>query len=96
MDGIASAHGAGRGRCVDGRIRLARSGRGLRELPFDPQVAHPVVCGLLRSAGIDCAYRDTEAIDSVLEDFIASGPREILVREADVDAARALLADSTR
>ena len=55
-----------------------------------------VVCGLLRSAGIECAYRDTEAIDSVLEDFIASGPREILVREADVDAARALLADSTR
>ena len=55
-----------------------------------------VVCGLLRSAGIDCAYRDTEAIDSVLEDFIAAGPREILVREADVDAARALLADSTR
>ena len=55
-----------------------------------------IVCGLLRSAGIDCAYRDTEAIDSVLEDFIASGPREILVREADVDAARALLADSTR
>jgi hypothetical protein len=28
-----------------------------------------VVCGLLRSAGIDCAYRDTEAIESSLEDF---------------------------
>ena len=50
-----------------------------------------VVCGLLRSAGIECAYRDTQAIDSPLEDFIASGPREILVREADVEAARALL-----
>jgi hypothetical protein len=49
---------------------------------------------LLRSAGIDCAYRDTEAIDSPLEDFTASGPREILVRESDVEAARALLADS--
>jgi hypothetical protein len=55
-----------------------------------------VVCGLLRSAGIDCAYRDTDAIDSVLEDFTAAGPREILVREADVEAARALLADATR
>lgn len=30
-----------------------------------------VVCGLLRSAGIDCAYRDTEAIDSSLEEFTA-------------------------
>ena len=50
-----------------------------------------VVCGLLRSAGIECAYRDTQAIDSPLEDFIASGPREILVREADVEAAQALL-----
>ena len=53
-----------------------------------------VVCGLLRSAGIDCTYRDTEAIDSPLEDFTAAGPREILVPEADVEAARALLTDS--
>ena len=53
-----------------------------------------VVCGLLRSAGIDCAYRDTEAIDSRLEDFTAAGPREILVQEPDLDAARALLDDS--
>ena len=52
-----------------------------------------VLCGLLRSAGIDCAYRDTEAIDSPLEDFTAAGPREVLVREADLDDARELLAD---
>jgi Putative prokaryotic signal transducing protein len=51
-----------------------------------------IVCGLLESNGIDCAYRDTEAIDSPLEDFIAAGPREILVREADLETARALLA----
>ncbi len=50
-----------------------------------------ILCGLLRSAGIDCAYRDTEAIDSPLEDFQAAGPREILVREADLESARALL-----
>ena len=55
-----------------------------------------IVCGLLRSAGIDCGYRDTEAIDSPLEDFIAAGPREILVPESDLQAARALLADSVR
>jgi hypothetical protein len=53
-----------------------------------------VVCGLLRSAGIDCTYRDTEAIDSPIEDFIEAGPREILVQPADLDAARALLDDS--
>lgn len=53
-----------------------------------------IVCGLLRSAGIDCAYRDTEAIDTPFEDFIADGPREILVRPSDLEAARVLLADS--
>ena len=55
-----------------------------------------VVCGLLRSAGIDCTYRDTEAIDSPLEDFTAAGPREILVPESDLEAAKSLLADSQR
>lgn len=50
-----------------------------------------LACGLLRSAGIECAYRDTEAIDSPLEDFTAAGPREILVHAADLDDARELL-----
>jgi hypothetical protein len=54
-----------------------------------------IVCGLLESNGIECAYRDTEAIDSPLEDFTAAGAREILVREADLEAARALLPDPT-
>jgi hypothetical protein len=54
-----------------------------------------IACGLLRSAGIECAYRDTEAIDSPLEDFTADGPREILVHPSDLDAARELLAQST-
>ena len=51
-----------------------------------------VVCGLLRSAGIECGYRDTDAIDSSLEDFIAAGAREILVRPSDLEAAKELLA----
>ena len=51
-----------------------------------------VVCGLLRSAGIDCFYRDTKEIDSPLEDFTAAGSREIVVRSADADAAKELLA----
>ena len=54
-----------------------------------------VVCGLLRSAGIECAYRETEAIDSLLEEFTPAGPREIVVRASDLDAARELLARST-
>ena len=51
-----------------------------------------VVCGLLRSAGIECGYRETEAIDSTLEDFIAAGPREVLVHESDLEGAKELLA----
>ena len=53
-----------------------------------------LLCGLLRSNGIECAYRDTEAIDSPLEDYMAAGPREVLVREADLEAARTLLPES--
>jgi hypothetical protein len=55
-----------------------------------------LVCGLLRSAGIKCGYRDTESIDSPIEEFIASGPREVLVSPADLEAAKQLLADSER
>ena len=53
-----------------------------------------VVCGLLRSNGIECAFRDTEAIDTPLEDFISAGRQEILVRESDLEAAKELLAAS--
>jgi putative signal transducing protein len=52
-----------------------------------------ILCGLLQANGIDCSYRDTEAIDSPLEDFTAAGAREILVRPADLEAARSLLPD---
>lgn len=53
-----------------------------------------VLCGLLRANGIECGYRDTDAIDSPLEDFMTSGPREILVHEADLETARGLLPES--
>jgi hypothetical protein len=55
-----------------------------------------IVCGLLRSAGIECFYRDTEAIDSPLEEFTEAGPREIVVKSSDADAARRLIAESTQ
>jgi hypothetical protein len=50
-----------------------------------------VLCGLLRSEGIKCAYRDTDAIDSSLEDFMAAGSQEIVVQESDLEAAKELL-----
>ncbi len=52
-----------------------------------------LVCGFLRAAGIECGYRDTEAIESPLEDFTAAGPREILVHESDLEAARTVLSE---
>ena len=68
----------------------------------DPVVAKVVsdeseaelVCGLLRAAGIECGYRDTEALDSTLEAFMAAGPREILVHPSDLEAARAVLVEA--
>ena len=53
-----------------------------------------VVCGLLRSAGIECAYRETDALDSPARGLHGCRPREILVRPTDVEAARALLGES--
>jgi Putative prokaryotic signal transducing protein len=55
-----------------------------------------IACGLLRSAGIECGYRDTEALDSALEEFTEAGPREIFVHASDLEAARELLADARR
>ncbi len=51
-----------------------------------------IVCGLLRSAGIKCGYRDTETIETPLEDFGAAGPREVLVAAADLEDAKSLIA----
>ena len=50
-----------------------------------------IVCGLLRANGLECGYRDTEAIDSALEDFTQAGAQEILVHTADLEVARELL-----
>jgi hypothetical protein len=60
------------------------------------EVEAEVLCGLLRSAGIDCGHRVTEATDSPLEGIAFDGPREILVPENELEAARAVLADAQR
>lgn len=54
-----------------------------------------LLCGFLRADGIECGYRETEAIDSAFEEFAASGPREILVHQSDLDAARAVIAQAS-
>lgn len=58
----------------------------------DTEPEAEIICGLLRANGIECYYRDTEEIDSPLEDFTAAGQREIVVRAADADVARELIA----
>jgi hypothetical protein len=52
-----------------------------------------ILCGLLQANGIDCAFRDTAAIETTLEDFTAAGAQEVLVGVSDLEAARALLPD---
>jgi hypothetical protein len=53
------------------------------------------VCGPLRSTGIECGHRVTEATDSTLEGA-SDGPREILVYETELETARVVLADAQR
>ena len=50
-----------------------------------------LLCGLLRANGVECAHRETDAIDSPVEDFIPGGPREVMVYERDPEAALTLL-----
>jgi hypothetical protein len=58
------------------------------------EIEAEVVCGLLRSAGIDCGHRVTEATDSAFEGIASDGPREILVPQTELEAARAVIADT--
>jgi hypothetical protein len=52
-----------------------------------------VVCGLLRSAGLECGYRPTAATDSAFEG-LSAGRMEILVHVSDLEAAHELLAST--
>jgi hypothetical protein len=60
------------------------------------EIEAELACGLLRSAGIECGYRATEATDSAFEGIASDGPREILVHQTDLEAARTVLADTQR
>jgi hypothetical protein len=50
------------------------------------------VCGLLREAGIECMHRATTMSAGVLGG-VGQGAREVLVRPADAERAREVLAE---
>jgi hypothetical protein len=60
------------------------------------EIEAQMVCERLRAAGLECGQRVTEATDSRFEEFTPDGPREIVVQESDLNAARALVVDSQR
>ena len=51
------------------------------------------ICGLLRTAEIDCFYRQTNFGVGAGLGGSAAGPQEILVRPGDVNRARELLGE---
>jgi Putative prokaryotic signal transducing protein len=58
------------------------------------EIEADLVCGLLRSAGIECGHRVTQEIDSSFENFSGVGPHEVIVHPSDLEAARAVLAEA--
>jgi hypothetical protein len=57
------------------------------------EVAADLVCSFLRAEGIKCAHRVTNVAAGSLDGAAGmGGAREIVVAEADIDAARAILA----
>ena len=61
----------------------------LTTVPGEPEAE--VLCGLLRSEGIECAHRATPEDDSAFENIGSDGIREILVHAKDLDRARELI-----
>ena len=58
------------------------------------EVDAELLCGLLRSNGIACDFRSTDTAAGARDGAAGPvGPREIIVDEADLDAARELLPD---
>ncbi len=47
-----------------------------------------VICGLLRSAGIECLTRQTNLGAGASDGMTVTGPYEVVVRAEDLEAAR--------
>jgi hypothetical protein len=50
-----------------------------------------VICGLLRTNGIECGFRKTDMAGAWTAGFASGGPTEVLVDDAKLDEARKLL-----
>jgi len=61
----------------------------LTTVPGEPEAE--ALCGLLRSEGIECAYRETPEDDSAFEGISPDGLQEILVYPDDLQRARELI-----
>jgi hypothetical protein len=55
-----------------------------------------LLCGILRDAGIECFDRPTNFAVGALDGYTSGGPREIVVRAEDEQAARETLAAQRR
>ena len=64
---------------------------GVRLTTVPGEAEAEVLCGLLRSEGIECGHRQTEEEDSPFENIATDGVREILVHERDLERARELI-----
>ncbi len=72
--------------------RYARAvDEGVRLTTVPGEAEAELLCGLLRSEGIECAHRPTPEADSAFEGLGADGTHEILVHETDVERARELI-----
>ena len=55
------------------------------------EIEADLVCGLLRSAGLECGFRQTGGSDSAFGGVVA-GRMEVIVHASDADAAREIIA----
>jgi hypothetical protein len=55
---------------------------------FGTEQESEVVCGLLRSAGIECLTRQTNVGAGASDGLTVVGPYEVVVRAEDLEAAR--------
>ena len=62
----------------------------LTVVPSEPEAE--LIRGLLATEGIESIQRPTDVAAGALDGWAAGGSREILVRAADVEAARELIA----
>ena len=56
------------------------------------EIEAEMVCGLLRSNGIQCGHRKSDVAQAIGEGPSMAGPTEVFVAQEDLEAARRVLA----